>query len=185
MTGPGPAPTEPLVVLVDEDDREIGSMAKLEAHRTGALHRAFSVFIFNSDGAALLQRRAAGKYHSAGLWTNSCCGHPSPGETLVAAATRRVKEELGSQIAPELRFHFRYSAVFDNGLIENEFDHVLFSISDERPAPDPLEVDAVRWVTPEELTLELSQHPERFTVWLRECLPEVAALRAAGHPSHQ
>jgi isopentenyl-diphosphate delta-isomerase len=183
MTGSTDLEHEPLVVLVDEEDHDLGAMGKLEAHRSGALHRAFSVFIFNSDGSVLLQRRALTKYHSAGLWANACCGHPLPGEDIVRAAGRRVKEELRMSILPHPRFKFRYRATFENGLIENELDHVLFATSDEPSTPDPSEVEAVRRIAPEELTLELSDHPERFAVWLRTCWHQVLAARKAdmGH----
>ena len=166
-----------LVVLVDEHDRETGTMEKMQAHRLGELHRAFSVFLFDPTGRVLLQRRAAGKYHSPGLWTNACCSHPRPGESVADAAMRRVKEELGTSVRPEVQFSFRYRASFDNGLHENELDHVLFAEASGTCEPDPSEVQAIRWVTVGELTNELEKDPEDFTVWLRECWPLVAELR--------
>lgn len=179
MSAGMPEGTEPLVVLVDEDDRELGAMGKLEAHRTGALHRAFSVFIFNNAGEVLLQQRARGKYHSAGLWANSCCGHPLPGERVSDAAVRRVREELGYPVAVEARFAFRYRTTFANGLVENELDHVLFATSDTDPKPDATEVEAVRWLQPAALTDEMALQPAQFTVWLRECWQKVVTLRQA------
>jgi len=168
--------TEEFVLLVDENDQPTGTMEKMDAHRTGELHRAFSVFLFDDEGRTLLQRRAPGKYHSPGLWTNACCSHPRPGEDLVEAARRRVREELGVRVSPEPKFHFRYHARFENGLIENELDHVLFATLTGTCTPDPSEVDALRWVGASELTNELEAHPERFTIWLRECWPLVAQL---------
>lgn len=174
---------EELVVLVDENDRSTGSMEKMLAHRIGELHRAFSVFLFDRRGRVLLQKRAQGKYHSPGLWTNACCSHPRPGEGLVEAAQRRVREELGVLVVPEPQFHFRYRAAFDNGLIENELDHVLFAQLSIPCVPDPVEVADLRWVDPAELSRELDTAPERFTVWLRECWPLVAQLRGNAGPN--
>ena len=124
-----------LVVLIDPKDREIGQMEKLAAHREGRLHRAFSVFVFNAKGELLLQQRAATKYHSASLWTNTCCGHPRPGETLVAAGERRLKEEMGLSIPLRTTFHFTYRAELEHGLVEHEMDHVLIGTSDLDPHP--------------------------------------------------
>ena len=112
------------VILVDVNDRQIGIMEKMKAHQQGSLHRAFSVFIFNKKGEMLLQQRALNKYHSGGLWTNACCSHPLPGEETIAAAKRRLQEELGFEIPVEKVFDFVYKADFDNGLTEHEFDHV-------------------------------------------------------------
>jgi isopentenyl-diphosphate delta-isomerase len=165
------------VVLVDEQDQETGVMEKMEAHRRGELHRAFSVFLFDASGRVLLQQRASTKYHSAMLWTNACCSHPRPGETIARAARRRVKEELGVDSEPRPQFHFRYRAAFGNGLFENELDHVLFAEVNDLVQPDTNEVAAVRWVEMDELTAELDQRPEHFTVWLRECWPLVIELR--------
>ena len=124
-----------MVVLIDPNDREIGQMGKLEAHRTGRLHRAFSVFIFNAQGELLLQQRAANKYHSASLWTNTCCGHPRPGEALVAAGERRLEEEMGLHVPLRPAFHFTYAAKLEDGLTEHELDHVLIGRSDRDPRP--------------------------------------------------
>ncbi len=157
------------VVLVDEHGADIGRMEKLDAHRKGLLHRAFSVFVFDRSGRLLLQRRALTKYHSGGLWTNTCCGHPRPGEALAAAASRRLREEMG--IAPALTEHFSfiYRAELDLGLIEHELDHVLFGLHDGEAHPDPAEADAVRYATTHEVDAELQAHPERYTVWFRLC----------------
>src|SRR5690348_5807899 len=114
------------VVLVNEEDQEVGTMEKMEAHRRGVLHRAFSVFIFNKQGEMLLQQRAQEKYHSGGLWTNACCSHPRPGEEVSEGAGRRLVEELGFETELQPVFNFVYKANFENGLIEHEFDHVYF-----------------------------------------------------------
>ena len=119
------------MILVNERDEPLGSMEKMEAHRKGALHRAFSVFIFNSRGEMLLQQRALKKYHSGGLWTNACCSHPRPGETNEAAALRRLREEMGFDTSLQQIFSFTYRASFNNGLTEHEYDHVFAGIYDE------------------------------------------------------
>lgn len=171
------------VVLVDIDDREIGTMAKTRAHHEGKLHRAFSIFIFNSQGRLLLQRRAADKYHSGGLWTNSCCSHPRPGEPIAQAATRRLKEELGfaCDLSPE--FTFTYKAEVGEGLVEHEFDHVFFGAYDGPVLPDPSEVSEVRWMRMNDLADDLSTSPEHYTAWLSICWPRIRerfiALRRA------
>ena len=155
------------VVLVDERDRRAGVASKLAAHEGGGrLHRAFSVFVFDSAGRLLLQRRAAGKYHFGGLWTNTCCGHPRPGEDVMEAASRRLWEEMG--IAPELAraTSFVYEA-FDpaSGLTEREYDHVFRGRYDGEPTPDPEEADGWTWVDPEELAADLSENPDEYTPW--------------------
>lgn len=171
------------VVLVDTDDREIGTMAKTQAHHEGKLHRAFSIFIFNSQGRLLLQRRAADKYHSGALWTNSCCSHPRPGEPIAQAATRRLKEELGfaCDLSPE--FTFTYKAEVGEGLVEHEFDHVFFGAYDGPVLPDPREVSEVRWMRMNDLADDLSTSPEHYTAWLSICWPQIRerfiALRRA------
>ena len=165
------------VVLVNERDEETGRMGKMEAHQQGLLHRAFSVFVFHPDGRLLLQRRADGKYHSAGLWTNTCCSHPRPGEDTALAARRRLWEEMGIDTAVEHRFHFIYRAPFGNGLTEYELDHVFFAVHAGEPSPDPTEASAWRWVRPEVVTDELANDPEAFTVWFRACWNEVLRHR--------
>ncbi|MBL0129482.1 MAG: isopentenyl-diphosphate Delta-isomerase [Flavobacteriales bacterium] len=158
------------VVLVDVEDHELGAMEKLSAHREGLLHRAFSVFIFNTKGDLLLQQRALDKYHSAGRWSNTCCGHPRPGETVKAAAERRLDEEmgLGSELQPT--FHFVYSTELGDGMKEHELDHVLIGISDSDPTPDPQEAVDWRWVSRNELQREMKSHPGLFTAWFPLCL---------------
>lgn len=155
------------LVLVDEDDREVGSEGKLLAHEAGLLHRAFSIFVSNRAGALLLQRRAASKYHSAGRWSNACCGHPRPGEPLLAAAQRRLREEMGFDCALAPASRLRYLALLENGLVENEIDHVLVGTWDGDPAPDPAEADAWRWIGRFELEAWLARSPEDFAAWFR------------------
>ncbi len=169
------------VILVDENDVPVGSMEKLDAHRKGQLHRAFSVFLFDEAGRWLLQQRAFDKYHSGGLWTNSCCSHPRPGESVLAAAHRRLGEELGcvdvGQLSPA--FTFIYNAALDHGLTEHELDHVLIGrveATQFQPALNPIEVAATRWISSPELQAELTAHPERFTVWFQAAFARVLAL---------
>jgi len=154
------------VVLVDAEDREVGLAPKLEAHRAGTLHRAVSVFLFNGEQALLLQRRAATKYHSAGLWSNTCCGHPRPGEVPLMAARRRLMEEMGIEcdIFPALRF--QYVADVGNGLMENELDHVFFGYFAGAPAPVASEVAETRWVRVLELLADIRANRARYTPWL-------------------
>jgi isopentenyl-diphosphate delta-isomerase len=156
-----------MLVLVDENDREIGSEEKLAAHRAGKLHRAFSVYIFNSRGQLLITRRAPGKYHSPGLWTNTCCGHPRPGEAVEDGARRRLREETGivCELAPKQKFI--YHAEFDNGLVEHEYDHVFTGCYDGELQIDPAEADAVEWVEPQAALADVEARPERYTVWFR------------------
>lgn len=161
------------VILVNERDEEIGRMEKHAAHRQPVLHRAFSIFLFDANGRMLLQQRAAGKYHSPLLWTNACCSHPRPGERTEEAAARRLTEELGLRIPLEHRFAFTYQAEVGNGLTEYELDHVYFGTVREAPAPNPLEVEAWRYVELEALREEMTAHPDRFTAWLHICWPMV------------
>lgn len=156
------------IILIDHHDRTIGSAEKVEAHRKGLLHRAFSVFVRRPDGAILLQRRASGKYHTPGLWSNTCCGHPRPGETVVSGAARRLNEEMGLTCPLRVVGRFRYRAVLDNSLIEHEIDHVLSGVSTATPTPCPDEVDEWRWVTPTALGRELSSQGARFTPWIAQ-----------------
>lgn len=164
---------EDRVILVDEHDNELGVLDKLLAHRTGVLHRAFSVFVFNSRGELLLQQRADGKYHSGGLWSNTCCSHPREGEETADAASRRLREEMGMVCDTVFQFRFIYRVDFDNGLTEHELDHVYFGTSDAPPVPDDLEVKAWKYLTLEQLEKEIRLYPQYFTAWLRICLPEV------------
>lgn len=161
------------VILVDESDAAIGVMEKMEAHEKALLHRAFSVFIFNSRNEMLLQQRSASKYHSAGLWTNACCSHPRPGEDTLAAAQRRLQEELGFQTPIRKVFDFTYKAAFDNGLTEHEFDHVFVGSYDEMIDPNPDEVQAVRFVTMETLRNSLETEPAAYTAWFHIAFPRI------------
>ena len=182
---------EERVILVDADDREIGTLEKLAAHeRGGVRHRAFSVFIVDSRGRWLLQRRAAGKYHFPGLWTNACCSHPRPDESTADAAHRRLREELGFDCPLTERFRFEYKAASEaEGLVEHELDHVFTGTQDGEIHPDPREVDAVRWMERTELENEVTAHPETFTPWFKIALervkeviqsPSVGSVRSAG-----
>lgn len=160
------------VILVDREDRELGVMPKLEAHEKGLLHRAFSVFIFNTEGELLLQKRAITKYHSAGLWSNTCCSHPRPGETTQAAAERRLLEEMGISCPIREVFSFTYHAPLENGLIEHEFDHVFMGISNTIPKPNPEEVSAWTFLSRDVVMAELQASPENYTAWFRICLEQ-------------
>lgn len=170
--------TQP-VILVDQDDRPTGTAEKLEAHRLGLLHRAFSVFIFRDHPTRelLLQKRADGKYHSPGLWTNTCCSHPHPGESVIQAAERRLFEEMGIKTTLTAAGRFHYCIRFENGLSENEVDHVLTgTCEDDSFQPDPAEVQAFRWISLPALQTELTDFPEQFTFWFREALEIAVSL---------
>jgi len=162
------------VVLVNTLDQDQGTMEKMEAHRAGQLHRAFSVFILNSRGELLLQQRARHKYHSGGLWTNTCCSHPREGEDVVDAGKRRLMEEMGMQCQISKGFDFIYRSELDGGLVEHEFDHVLFGISDVEPQPNADEVAEYRYVTFSAVRKEIAEDPERFTTWFRICFERAA-----------
>lgn len=153
------------VILVDEKDDEVGVMEKLEAHRQGRLHRAFSILLFDAHGRMLLQQRALSKYHSPGLWSNACCSHPRPGETVQAAVNRRLKEELGIHCPTQFSHHFLYRVDFDNGLIEHELDHVYKGIITETPVLNPDEASAFRYVDIQDLKKEMEQNPDEYTFW--------------------
>lgn len=156
------------VILVDEHDNQIGTAEKMEAHQHGGkLHRAFSVFVFNDTGEVMLQRRAASKYHCPGLWTNTCCSHPRPDETTLAAATRRLQEEMGFVCPLEEKFTFLYRAEFSNGLTEHEFDHVFVGHYTADPVLNPVEADDWKWVSIADLEKDISQNPEQYTPWLK------------------
>lgn len=165
------------VILVDFDDRPVGTAAKLAAHVSGELHRAFSVIVYDSTGRMLLQQRARSKYHSGGLWSNTCCSHPRPGEATEAAAHRRLVEEMGFDCHLERVHTFIYRAEFDNGLIEHEYDHVFIGRCDTEPRHDPNEVEAWRWIDPSTLEHEAANRPDRFTPWFLRCLVEIPARR--------
>ena len=155
------------VILVDENDNQLGLMEKMEAHEKALLHRAFSVFVFNDKGELLLQRRALSKYHSPGLWTNTCCSHQREGETNLGAGKRRLEEEMGFSCDLEEVFHFIYKAPFDNGLTEHELDHVMIGHYNDDPRVNPEEVDAFRWMKLEEVKKDMDEHPELYTAWFK------------------
>ncbi|MFN8712822.1 MAG: isopentenyl-diphosphate Delta-isomerase [Bacteroidota bacterium] len=157
--------TNEFVVLVDENDRQTGLMEKLEAHRKGLLHRAISVFVFNSRGEMLIHRRALEKYHSGGLWTNTCCSHPRPDEDVADAAVRRLSEEMGMSCTLTRSFVFLYRGEFDHENKEHELDHVFTGTSDADPNPDPAEVMDWRWINKEDLLTEMTAEPRKFTAW--------------------
>lgn len=155
------------VTLVDEKDKEVGIMEKLLAHRTGDLHRAISVFVFNSNGDLLLQRRALNKYHSPGLWSNTCCSHPRPGELAIDAAMRRLDEELGINCPLIHQFSFIYKASFDNGLTEHEYDHVFFGVTDDVPQPDTNEVMEWKYANLDDIENDMLANRTAYTYWFR------------------
>jgi len=158
------------VVLVDAYDNSIGSMEKQQAHVVGALHRAVSVFIFNSKNELLLQQRAAGKYHSALQWANTCCGHPRPGESAEAAAGRRLQEEMGIVCPLEKLYSFVYRVTLENGLTEHEYDHVFTGIYDGTPEPDENEVAAWKFISAAELEQSMEKDPWIYTPWFIMCI---------------
>jgi len=164
---------EDRVILVDESDREIGSEEKLEAHRQGKLHRAFSIFVFNPDGQILLQKRSKKKYHSDGLWTNTCCSHPRPGIPIEQEAQRRLKQEMGFECDLQWTFNFTYRVQFPNNLIENEIDHVFIGRYDGAPKPDPEEVQDWKWMDLEALINDVKQNPNIYSYWLKICIDQV------------
>ena len=158
---------EEKVILVNENDEPVGLMPKLEAHEKGVLHRAFSVFIYNDKGELLLQQRALRKYHSPGLWTNTCCSHQRSGESTLEAATRRLEEEMGFTVPLKETTSFIYEAPFDNGLTEHEYDHIVVGTYTKDPVPNPDEVAGWKWMYPEEVRKDMLSHPERYTVWFK------------------
>lgn len=161
------------VILVTEQDVPIGKMEKMEAHWKGVLHRAFSVFIINGRNEMLLQQRAVTKYHSGGLWTNACCSHPQPGEATVAAADRRLNEELGFKTPLEKIFDFHYNAAFNNGLTEHEFDHVYIGTYNGKITPNPSEVQDYCYKKLDEITSTIQSHPYKYTAWFCIAFPRV------------
>lgn len=155
------------VILVDENDNEIGTEEKIKAHVEGMLHRAFSIFIFNDKNELLLQQRDLGKYHSGGLWTNTVCSHPSPGENLEEACDRRLMEEMGFTCPTTKAFSFLYKSPFENGLTEHEIDHVFVGHYNDEPQPVAEEVMAYKWIRFEALQEDMKKHPEKYTTWFR------------------
>jgi isopentenyl-diphosphate delta-isomerase len=167
---------EERVVLVDNDDHETGTEEKMKAHQKALLHRAFSVFIFSKKGQMLLQRRAAAKYHCGGLWTNACCSHPRPGETVEAAAHRKLRQEMGFDVPLKEIFSFIYRAEFSNGLTEHELDHVLVGVFGGDPKPNIEEADDFEWVDTDWLSRDASLNPAKYTPWFRTALERVLEL---------
>ncbi|MBA3900426.1 MAG: isopentenyl-diphosphate Delta-isomerase [Bacteroidetes bacterium] len=155
------------VILVDEKDNMIGEMEKMEAHEKGLLHRAFSIFVFNEQDEMLIQQRAIKKYHSGGLWTNTCCSHPRKGESDEAAAHRRLMEEMGFDCPLIEAFSFTYQAEFGNGLTEHEFDHVFIGYYNEAPAINKDEVEDYQWLSLAETEKQIEEMPEKFTEWFK------------------
>jgi len=162
------------VILVNDKDEQVGTANKLEAHQQGGtLHRAFSVFIFNRKGEMLLQQRAEGKYHSGGLWTNTCCSHPRPGEPTKEAAERRLEEEMGFTCDLKEVFSFTYRAEFED-LTEHEYDHVFFGICEPGEIePDPEEAGDWKWVSRQELEKDVKDNPKNYTPWFKQALDRV------------
>ncbi|MBN2522039.1 MAG: isopentenyl-diphosphate Delta-isomerase [Bacteroidales bacterium] len=164
---------EPYVILVDENDNQTGICGKMEAHTKALLHRAVSVFIINSKGEWILQRRAMDKYHSNGLWTNTCCTHPHPGESNIGAARRRLKEEMGIECDLTILFKFRYREKLDNGLTEHELDHVFFGITDDNPVINTSEVEEWEAVSYTKLHEDIVKNPSAYTYWFKEIYEKV------------
>lgn len=171
MPGRG-RPTD-TVALVDQAGNDVGDSDKMEAHRKGLIHRAVSVFLFDSSGRLLLQRRAQGKYHSGGLWANTCCTHPYPKETAVLTAHRRLKEEMGISCKLKEIFAFTYRAKVDNGLTEHERDHVFIGRHDGDPTPDKSEVQDWKWMPAEEVLVDMETCPEAYAYWFKACAKRV------------
>ena len=155
------------VILVDKDDNEIGQMEKMKAHEEAALHRAFSVFLFNSQAEMLIHQRAQHKYHSGGLWTNACCSHPRPGEATEAAAHRRMMEELGMDCEVSEQFSFLYKRALDHGLTEHELDHVFIGKYDDLPNFNEDEIAACKFIAVKDLMESIKSEPEMYTEWFR------------------
>jgi len=155
------------VVLVNEQDEVLGTMPKMEAHEKGVLHRAFSVFILNKNGEIMLQQRAADKYHSPLLWTNTCCSHQREGESNIEAGKRRLMEEMGFTTALKELFSFIYKAPFDNGLTEHELDHVMIGYYEDPPVINRDEVEDWAWSKPEDVKKDMSENPKHYTAWFK------------------
>jgi isopentenyl-diphosphate delta-isomerase len=169
------------VILVDRNDNEVGTMDKMEAHRKGILHRAFSILLFNSKGEMLLQKRSASKYHSAGLWTNTCCSHPKLNESLEAAINRRLQEEMGIDIHSHFAYKFQYRAELDNGLIEHELDHVYVGLFNGKPVINSNEVSDWKYATVADIKEDVRRNPDDYTYWFKLIIhhPEMEKSRLA------
>lgn len=168
------------VILVDEHDRVVGTMEKLEAHRKGVLHRAFSVILFNDEGKLLLQKRSRNKYHSSGLWTNTCCSHPLPGETMDAAARRRLRQEMGIDLQPVFSHRFIYKAALDHDLIEHELDHVYIGTFNGSPEINLNEVEDWKYVDLQWLKEDMQRNASDYTAWFKLIVhhPEISSIPA-------
>lgn len=166
------------VILVDENDVPIGTMEKMEVHQKALLHRAFSVFIFNTKGEMLLQQRAKNKYHSASLWTNACCSHPEPGQDTLVAATKRLQEEMGFTTQLKKAFDFIYKAPFDNGLTEHELDHVFIGTYDNKIVACKEEVSDYCYMSTTEINASLQSHPQKYTEWFKIAFPKLLTYLA-------
>jgi len=159
--------TEEQVILVNEQDEQIGLMPKMEAHEKAVLHRAFSVFIFNEQNELMLQQRALNKYHSPGLWTNTCCSHQRNGESNIGAGKRRLQEEMGFTVDLKKSISFIYKVPFDNGLTEHELDHVLLGEYNREPKINLNEVASWKWMPIEDVKVDMALHPELYTEWFK------------------
>ncbi len=168
------------VILVDQHDNTVGTMEKLEAHRKGLLHRAFSILLFNSKGELLLQKRAISKYHSGGLWTNTCCSHPLPDEDMEAAARRKLKQEMGIEVQPEFAYKFIYKANLDKGLVEHECDHVFIGSFNGTPTINHEEVEDWKFNDMNSLRSDISENPQAYTSWFKLIVdhPQLSAVIA-------
>lgn len=166
------------VILVNKADEPVGTMDKMQVHQKGLLHRAFSIFIFNSKGQMLLQQRAFDKYHSGGLWTNACCSHPLPGEQTPDAAHRRLKEEMGFETKLEEAFSFIYITHFDNGLTEHELDHVFTGFFEGEILPDAEEVSDHAYRSMDDIRLSIKNAPELYTSWFKIAFPKLETYLA-------
>jgi isopentenyl-diphosphate delta-isomerase len=155
------------VILVNQNDEQIGLMPKMEAHEKAVLHRAFSVFVLNDKNEIMLQQRASHKYHSPLLWTNTCCSHQRDGETNIQAGSRRLFEEMGFETGLKELFHFIYKAPFDNGLTEHELDHVMIGYYNDKPKINPDEVENWKWMSIEDVAKDIQLQPEIYTVWFK------------------
>lgn len=173
------------VILVDSENKQLGTMEKMEAHRKGLLHRAFSIFIFNSVGEMLIHKRAAGKYHCGGMWTNAVCSHPRPGENQSQALKRKMKQEMGFSTEVNKVFDFTYRADLDNGLIEHEYDEVFYGTYEGEFSPNPGEVEAYRYVSIQEIKEEIRMNPNLFTPWFRLLLERISEYHSSLRRAYQ
>ncbi|MGB1369972.1 MAG: isopentenyl-diphosphate Delta-isomerase [Flavobacteriaceae bacterium] len=176
---------EEQVILVNENDEQIGLMPKMEAHEKAVLHRAFSVFIFNSNNELMLQQRAAHKYHSPLLWTNTCCSHQRDGETNIEAGTRRLQEEMGFTTSLKETTSFIYKAPFDNGLTEHELDHIMIGYYEQAPVINPDEVEDWKWMPLEDVRTDIAAQPKLYTAWFKIIFEKFYEHINTTHESHR